>query len=104
MVLENMASFHATGYHFLQNYKNGVKGFKNDHPDYPRRTDNMTKEEYLESVKEYFKTKGKFHNVWEIHAIRNSSSFVSILKGKKNTSQLHCLEKNRHVESLCFIN
>ena len=81
-----------------------VEKFKNDHPDYPRRTDDMTKEEYLESVKEYFKTKGKFHNVWEKHAIRNSSSFVSILKGKKNTSQLHCLEKNRHVGSLCFIN
>ena len=34
MVLENMASFHATGYHFLQNYKNGVIGFSNDHPDF----------------------------------------------------------------------
>ena len=31
-VLQSIASFHATGYHFLQKYKNGVKGFKKDHP------------------------------------------------------------------------
>ena len=34
LVLQNIASFHATGYHFLQNYKNGVEGFKKDNPHF----------------------------------------------------------------------
>ena len=68
-----------------------VEKFKNDHPDYPRRADDMTKEEYLESVKEYFKTKGKFHNMRETHAIRNSSSFSAAALAACSSRQYHLL-------------
>ena len=33
-VLKATASLHATGYHFLQTYPNGVQGFLKDHPDF----------------------------------------------------------------------
>jgi hypothetical protein len=34
-VLEETASFHATGYHYMQNFhKNGQKGFLKEHPDF----------------------------------------------------------------------
>ena len=34
ITLKEAASLHATGYHFLQKYKGGVKGFLNEHPDF----------------------------------------------------------------------
>ena len=33
-ILKQTASLHASGFHFLQNYPNGVEGFIKDHPDF----------------------------------------------------------------------
>ena len=34
---------------------------RTDYPDYPKRTDDMSKEDYVEAVKDYFKLKGLKH-------------------------------------------
>ncbi len=61
MVMKEIASFHATGYHFLQTHKGGVDGFLKEHPDFSYRgwfagPDSTTRESFENLIASFYQT------------------------------------------------